>query len=324
MVALQELSLLIPFENKGQINGQIYMGIWAGKGTINVDKFDNSGTIVSNNKGVYFQGNTNIKSFTNSGLISGNQGVSLSGATINNFNNSGTIQGNDGTFGAVFVSGNITTFENTGIISGKSSGMFVTSNIKTLINSGTITTAADYNAYAGIKLDSGGTIDNIINTGTIQSESIGIAVSYGKFGTLTIENGGIVYGKIAGINVGQWQTLGDLYIDGGKDTKKDGTVSGIYSDKYGISLETGSSSQKIYLTNGGVIQGNTNGIRLINSASLSGDMILSGEGSMVKGGSGAAISNESGKISGSITIKDGATIGSDSGKAIENSGSGTV
>lgn len=73
-----------------------------------------------------------------------------------------------------------------------------------------------------------------------------------------------------------------------------------------------------------MIQGNTNGIRLINSASLSGDMILSGEGSMVKGGSGATISNESGKISSSITIKDGATIGSDSGQAIENSGSGIV
>ncbi|HEG2608132.1 TPA: hypothetical protein SCU98_000630, partial [Campylobacter jejuni] len=164
----------------------------------------------------------------------------------------------------MFVSGNITTFENTGIISGKSSGMFVTSNIKTLINSGTITTTGKADNNAGIKLESGGTIDNIINTGTIKSESYGIGVTYGKFGALTIENGGIVYGKIAGINVGQWQTLGNLYIDGGKDTKKDGTVSGIYSDKYGISLETGSSSQKIYLTNGGVIQGNTNGIRLIN------------------------------------------------------------
>ncbi len=126
--------------------------------------------------------------------------------------------------------------------------------------------------------------------------------------------------------MGQWQTLGDLYIDGGKDAKKkDSSVSGVYSAQYGIALDTGSSTQKIYLTNGGgVIQGNTNGIRLINSASLSGDMILSGEGSMVKGGSGATISNESGKISSSITIKDGATIGSDSGQAIENSGSGIV
>ncbi|MBX1359784.1 hypothetical protein I9W44_05885, partial [Campylobacter jejuni] len=291
------------FENKNQINGQIYMGIWSSsQGTLNIENFNNSGTIAgSSNKGtVFFEGNTNIKSLSNNGLISGDQGVRLSGGTINSFNNNGTISGSSS---SILVAGG---------------------NIKTLVNSGTIISNGNHNTNAGIKLESGGTIENIINTGTIQSNYTGIVVTYGKFKDLTVKDGGVVYGKYAGIAVGQWQTLGNLYIDGGKDTKKDGTVSGIYSDKYGISLETGSSSQKIYLTNGGVIQGNTNGIRLINSASLSGDMILSGEGSMVKGGSGAAISNESGKISGSITIKDGATIGSDSGKAIENSGSGTV
>lgn len=291
------------FENKNQINGQIYMGIWSSsQGTLNIENFNNSGTIAgSSNKGtVFFEGNTNIKSFSNNGLISGDQGVRLSGGTINSFNNNGTISGSSS---SILVAGG---------------------NIKTLVNSGTIISNGNHNTNAGIKLESGGTIENIINTGTIQSNYTGIVVTYGKFKDLTVKDGGVVYGKYAGIAVGQWQTLGNLYIDGGKDTKKDGTVSGIYSDKYGISLETGLSSQKIYLTNGGVIQGNTNGIRLINSASLSGDMILSGEGSMVKGGSGAAISNESGKISGSITIKDGATIGSDSGKAIENSGSGTV
>ncbi|ECR5892022.1 autotransporter outer membrane beta-barrel domain-containing protein [Campylobacter jejuni] len=288
------------FENKGQINGQIYMGIWAGKGTINVDKFDNSGTIVSNNKGVYFQGNTNIKSFTNSGLISGNQGVSLSGGTINSFNNNGTISGSSS---SILVAGG---------------------NIKTLVNSGTIISNGNRNTNAGIKLESGGTIENIINTGTIQSNYTGIVVTYGKFGALTIENGGIVYGKYAGIAVGQWQTLGNLYIDGGKDTKKDGTVSGIYGDKYGISLKTGSSSQKIELTNGGIIQGKVNGIKLGNAASLSGEMILSGEGSRVEGGSGSGISNESGKITGSIKVEDGATVTSSSGQAISNSGSGSI
>ncbi|EAH7988144.1 autotransporter outer membrane beta-barrel domain-containing protein [Campylobacter jejuni] len=288
------------FENKGQINGQIYMGIWAGKGTINVDKFDNSGTIVSNNKGVYFQGNTNIKSFTNSGLISGNQGVSLSGGTINSFNNNGTISGSSS---SILVAGG---------------------NIKTLVNSGTIISNGNHNTNAGIKLESGGTIENIINTGTIKSNYTGIVVTYGKFGALTIENGGIVYGKYAGIAVGQWQTLGNLYIDGGKDTKKDGTVSGIYGDKYGISLETGSSSQKIELTNGGIIQGKVNGIKLGNAASLSGEMILSGEGSRVEGGSGSGISNESGKITGSIKVEDGATVTSSSGQAISNSGSGSI
>ncbi|OEW15993.1 hypothetical protein AJ935_00750, partial [Campylobacter sp. BCW_6876] len=66
------------FENTKQINGQIYMGIWAGRGTINVDKFNNSGTIAgSNGRGVYFQGNTNIKSFSNSGFINANKSVDI-------------------------------------------------------------------------------------------------------------------------------------------------------------------------------------------------------------------------------------------------------
>ncbi|OWK89542.1 hypothetical protein B5Z71_06660 [Campylobacter jejuni] len=289
------------FENKGQINGQIYMGIWAGKGTINVDKFDNSGTITASNndKGIFFQGNTNIQSFSNNGLISGDQGVSLSGGTINSFNNSGTI-------------------------SGSSSGIFVAGgNIKTLVNSGTIISNGSYDANAGIKLESGGTIENIINTGTIQSNYSGIVVTWGKFGTLTIRDGGVVYGKDAGIAIAQWQTLGDLYIDG-TSSKKDGTVSGIYGDINGIVLETGSSSQKIELKNGGIIKGNINGIRLDNAASLSGEMILSGKGSRVEGGSGAGISNDGGKITGSMTIKDGATVTSSSGQAISNSGSGSI
>ncbi|EDP4199088.1 hypothetical protein GRS79_03320, partial [Campylobacter jejuni] len=181
-----------------------------------------------------------------------------------------------------------------------------------------ITTTSEDIFGAGIKLENGSTIENIINTGTIQSNNLGMAVSWGKFGTLTIKDGGVIYGKTAGITVGQWQTLGDLYIDG-TSSKKDGTVSGIYSDNFGISLETGSSSQKIELVNGGIIKGKVHGIRLIDLASLSGEMILSGEGSRVEGGSGSGISNDGGKIEGSITIKDGATVTATSNQAISNS-----
>ncbi|BEJ60802.1 hypothetical protein B10172_08240 [Campylobacter jejuni] len=186
-----------------------------------------------------------------------------------------------------------------------------------------ITTTSEDIFGAGIKLENGSTIENIINTGTIQSNNLGMAVSWGKFGTLTIKDGGVIYGKTTGITVGQWQTLGDLYIDG-TSSKKDGTVSGIYSDNFGISLETGSSSQKIELVNGGIIKGKVHGIRLINSASLSGEMILSGEGSRVEGGSGSGISNDGGKIEGSITIKDGATVTATSNQAISNSDSGSI
>ncbi|HEG8471471.1 TPA: hypothetical protein SF273_001838, partial [Campylobacter jejuni] len=239
-------------------------------------------------------------SFSNSGSINGSSnGVNVSWATIENLNNLGTINGS-------------------------SSGVFVAGgNIKTLVNSGMITTTSEDTFGAGIKLENGSTIENIINIGTIQSNNLGMAVSWGKFGTLTIKDGGVIYGKTAGITVGQWQTLGDLYIDG-TSSKKDGAVSGIYSDNFGISLETGSSSQKIELKNGGIIKGKIHGIRLIDSASLSGEMILSGEGSRVEGGSGAGISNRSGKITGSITIKDGATVTATSNQAISNSDSGSI
>ncbi|BEJ83746.1 autotransporter outer membrane beta-barrel domain-containing protein [Campylobacter jejuni] len=312
------------FENKNQINGNIYMGLWGNsQGTINIDKFGNSGTITaSNRKGVYFEGNTNIKTFNNSGFISGIQGVDLSGGTIISFSNSGSINGSSN--GVNVSLATIENLNNLGTINGSSSGVFVAgSNIKTLVNSGMITTTSEDIFGAGIKLENGSTIENIINTGTIQSNNLGMAVSWGKFGTLTIKDGGVIYGKTAGITVGQWQTLGDLYIDG-TSSKKDGTVSGIYSDNFGISLETGSSSQKIELVNGGIIKGKVHGIRLINSASLSGEMILSGEGSRVEGGSGSGISNDGGKIEGSITIKDGATVTATSNQAISNSDSGSI
>ncbi|EOH6883743.1 hypothetical protein ACMC04_000637, partial [Campylobacter jejuni] len=312
------------FENTGQINEQIYMGIWGGNsGTLSIDKFNNSGTIQSpSDLGVYFEGgHTSIKTFNNSGFISGSQGVGLSGGTIISFSNSGSINGSSNGVNVSWAT--IENLNNLGTINGSSSGVFVAGgNIKTLVNSGMITTGEDIFG-AGIKLEYGGTIENIINTGTIQSNNLGMAVSWGKFGTLTIKDGGVIYGKTAGITVGQWQTLGDLYIDG-TSSKKDGTVSGIYSDNFGISLETGSSSQKIELVNGGIIKGKVHGIRLINSASLSGEMILSGEGSRVEGGSGSGISNDGGKIEGSITIKDGATVTATSNQAISNSGSGSI
>ncbi|HIC3946448.1 TPA: autotransporter outer membrane beta-barrel domain-containing protein, partial [Campylobacter jejuni] len=123
------------------------------------------------------------------------------------------------------------------------------------------------------------------------------------------------------IGVGRSQTLGDLYIDG---SSNNGTVSGIYSEEHGILLENNSRTQKIELKNGGIIKGNIDGIRLINSASLSGEMILSGEGSRVEGGRGVGILNRSGKIEGSIKVEDGATVTATSNRAIANSGSGSI
>ncbi|ECP6746952.1 autotransporter outer membrane beta-barrel domain-containing protein [Campylobacter jejuni] len=242
-------------------------------------------------------------------------------ANVKTLINKGTIKGH--AISIKSLGGTIETLTNEGIMDGKSAGIYMSGGrVKTLINSGTINhTDSSVGWGAGIKLENGGTIENIINTGTVNSAGFGISVTHGKFGTLTIKNGGTVYGKYVGIGVGQWQTLGDLYIDG---SSNNGRVSGIYSDQRGISLDAGSRTQKIELKNGGIIKGKIHGIRLDNGASLSGEMILSGEGSRVEGGSGAGILNRSGKIEGSITIKDGATVTATSNRAIANSGSGSI
>ncbi|BEJ61718.1 autotransporter outer membrane beta-barrel domain-containing protein [Campylobacter jejuni] len=249
--------------------------------------------------------NTKIDTFTNNGFI----------------NSPGSGQWNNG----IWISSNATIEKlvNNGTIKGGHSAIMVTSqHIKTVENTGIIHAEGEWGS--SILLEYGGFIEHIINTGTISSNNVGIGSAYGVFGTLTIKDGGIVYGKEAGILVGQWQTLGDLYIDGGKNTSKDGTVSGIYGDNNGISLNESSKTQKIELKNGGIIKGKVHGIRLDNGASLSGEMILSGEGSRVEGGSGAGILNRSGKIEGSIKVEDGATVTSSSGQAIANSGSGSI
>ncbi|EKE4866600.1 hypothetical protein ACNA6K_000414 [Campylobacter jejuni] len=338
------------FDNQGIIgNGSSKFGVtvWGGDKDSSksiISNFSNSGTIHSNaGESIYF-GNANISSFANSGTIKSNQGAGVNisrGTSIENFNNSGTIEGkndgirinanvktltNKGTIKgdgiSIRLNGTIESLINEGIMDGKSTGIYMNKGfVKTLTNSGTINQNNSVTWAAGIKLEHGSTIENIINTGSIRSNAFGISVTGGKFGTLTIKDGGQVYGKYSAIGVGRSQTLGDLYIDG---SSNNGRVSGIYSEENGIALDANSQTQKIELKNGGIIKGKIHGIRLDNGASLSGEMILSGEGSRVEGGSGAGILNRSGKITGSITIKDGATVTATSNQAIANYLSGSI
>lgn len=258
-----------------------------------------------------------INTFVNEGLIAAtNDGIQINtNANVKTLINKGTIQG----FSAPIKSsgGTIETLTNEGTMNGESIGIYMSGGlVKTLINNGTINQNNSATWAAGIKLQSNSTIENIINTGSIRSNAFGISVTGGKFGTLTIKDGGQVYGKYSAIGVGRSQTLGDLYIDG--------SSSKIYGEENGIALDANSRTQKIELKNGGIIKGNIHGIRLDNGASLSGEMILSGEGSRVEGGSGAGILNRSGKIEGSITIKDGATVTATSNLAIANHRSGSI
>nr|HDV6487312.1 hypothetical protein [Campylobacter jejuni] len=335
------------FSNSGTIHSNVGESIYFGNA--NISSFVNSRTIKSNQgTGVNISQGTSIGNFNNTGTIEGkSMGVRVD-STINTFVNSGlittTVKGahwsdgirinanvktliNKGTiqgFSAPIRSlgRTIETLINEGIMDGKSIGIYMSGGlVKTLTNSGTINQNNSETWAAGIKLQNNSTIENIINTGSIHSNAFGISVTGGKFGTLTIKDGGQVYGKYSAIGVGQSQTLGDLYIDGHSNN---GRVSGIYSEEHGILLENNSRTQKIELKNGGIIKGKIDGIRLTDSASLSGEMILSGEGSRVEGGRGAGILNRSGKIKGSITIKDGATVTATSNQAIANSGSGSI
>lgn len=260
-----------------------------------------------------------INTFVNDGLIAAtNNGIQIN-ANVKTLKNKGTIKGQAI---SIRLNGTIDQLINEGIMDGKSTGIYMNRGfVKTLTNSGTINQNNSATWAAGIKLENGSTIENIINTGSIHSNAFGISVTDGKFGTLTIKDGGMVYAKYAAIGVGQSQTLGDLYIDG---SLNNGRVSGIYSEEHGILLENNSRTQKIELKNGGIIKGKIDGIRLTDSASLSGEMILSGEGSRVEGGSAAGILNRSGKITGSITIKDGATVTATSNRAIVNHRSGSI
>ncbi|ELQ1160968.1 hypothetical protein QTL13_001105, partial [Campylobacter jejuni] len=269
------------FVNSGTIKSEQGTGVNISQGT-SIENFNNTGTIKGKKMGVNVR--STINTFVNEGLIAAtNDGIQINtNANVKTLINKGTIEGH--AISIRSLGGTIETLTNEGIMSGKSAGIYMSGGlVKTLINKGTINhTDSSVGWGAGIKLENGSTIENIINTGTVNSNSFGIAVTHGKFGTLTIKDGGMVYGKYEGIGVGQWQTLGDLYIDG---SSSNGTVSGIYSDQRGISLDANSRTQKIELKNGGIIKGKVHGIRLDNGASLSGEMILSGEGSRVEGGS---------------------------------------
>ncbi|EAL0423717.1 hypothetical protein E7S01_09260, partial [Campylobacter jejuni] len=235
-------------------------------------------------------------------------------ANVKTLKNTGTIQGSAPIRS---LGGTIETLINEGTMKGESIGIYMSGGlVKTLTNSGTINQNNSATWAAGIKLQNNSTIENIINTGSIHSNAFGISVTGGKFGTLTIKDGGQVYGKYSAIGVGRSQTLGDLYIDG--------SSSKIYGEENGIVLDANSRTQKIELKNGGIIKGKIHGIRLDNGASLSGEMILSGEGSRVEGGSGAGILNRSGKIEGSIKVEDGATVTATSNHAIANYRSGSI
>ncbi|MDP8468298.1 hypothetical protein RAP44_03185, partial [Campylobacter jejuni] len=199
------------FVNSGTIKSKQGAGVNISQGT-SIGNFNNSGTIEGKRIGVNVR--STINTFVNNGLIAAtNDGIQIN-ANVKTLINKGTIKGHATSIRS--LGGTIETLTNEGIMDGKSAGIYMSGGrVKTLINKGTINhTDSSVGWGAGIKLENGGTIENIINTGTVNSAGFGISVTHGKFGTLTIKDGGQVYAKYTAIGVGQWQTLGDLYIDG--------------------------------------------------------------------------------------------------------------
>ncbi|EOI9441821.1 autotransporter outer membrane beta-barrel domain-containing protein, partial [Campylobacter jejuni] len=232
------------FENKNQINGNVYMGVWGGNsGTLNIDKFDNSGTITASGQGVFFEGkNTNIQSFSNTGVINANKGVDIGNiGGIKVFNNSGTIQGTEV---GVAINTKIDTFTNGGFINSQGNGMWSNgiwisdqTTIENFNNTGTIQTSTGYN---GINMN-GGTIKNFNNTGTIQTANrSGVYVSQGTIETFT--------------NIGTIKSTGNIQPSDDIDVS-----SGVY-----LGGANGDSTIKTF-TNTGLISG-IMGVNIVKSS----------------------------------------------------------
>ncbi|OEX02231.1 hypothetical protein A0M43_05185 [Campylobacter jejuni] len=266
------------FENTGQVNGQIYMGVWGGQGTLTVDQFDNSGTIASSDKGVFFEGGANNKS------------------TINNFNNTGVITTSTNKEAVRFNHTDVKTITNNGNI--KSEGhrgiSIDNSSVQTLNNSGTIQTSnQDVNNWDTQAIYIGySTIQTFINSGTLKGDgrkdpggpngamfaSSGVNLSGS---TITnFDNSGILSGRV-GINIssttidnfkntgtiegtsGAKQLSGAVFIQSwgtSSSTIKNFENTGLIKNQNGNAIFIGDGNKIETLTNKGTIEAGNNGI----------------------------------------------------------------
>ncbi|ENY6720881.1 autotransporter outer membrane beta-barrel domain-containing protein, partial [Campylobacter jejuni] len=351
------------FDNKGTIDGHIYMGLWQGSGgTISIENFNNEGTIKGGDRqGVYFQGNVHVETFHNEGTISGSGddlehnnfsvagGVSMSGGTIETFKNSGTIQSTGKEHNPAGVKLNyakVKTFENTGFISGTIGVMTTQGTIETFKNSGTIESksgAAIKIQTAHIKADPSQTnhnnasaITHFTNEGTIKSASDGVLIESGnKIGTLT--NQGTIESKSNGISFfdhGIDSSLDNAYL--GKIILEPG--SSIKAGKNGINIDNQAARtvrvDSIEVKAGASVSGGEAGI--VNERIIGGDsgddkkggIIISGE---VSGRIAGILNKGKGSIAGSIVVENGGKLdsiindeGATIGRGITHNGEGEL
>ncbi|WP_408609828.1 beta strand repeat-containing protein, partial [Helicobacter burdigaliensis] len=314
------------FNNSGTLTSNNSSGMYI-QGTIKEFENAGNGTIEGTN-GINIVEGGKIENLTNDGTIQGQNGIAIrSGGAVGTINNKGTINAGEGYYkGAIFVNnGSVSNINNNGSLQGSNGILIENGTVGNITNNGTIQSVGSGNFTGYGVLLAGGKIDTLTNTGTIISEGTnaiqvdggariekveikgglvesqkgsGIYVSYGSYGSITINETAKVKGASAGISVGQWQQMGALSIDG-KDSAVIGGENGIY-------IDTGSRTSTITLTNGGKIQGGNAGIYL-NNAFLSGNTTIDGEGSSISGGIAGIYLNK-GSFDGTIEVKNGGSI----------------
>ncbi|EGK8036340.1 autotransporter outer membrane beta-barrel domain-containing protein [Campylobacter lari] len=301
--------------NTGLIEGSS-AGVSVTTKNTTLKNLENSGTIKGGSNGIKVDNGGKLETLNNTGTIigSGSHGIRVDSATLQNLKNSGTISGNG--YGVYIRNSTLDNLENSGTINdGNAAAIFVYGgNIGTINNSGNIISTGTNDWSAAIKLEGGGKIENITNTGTIESNHDGIAVSYGKFETLDIKDGGIIKAKRHGINISQWQTLGDLYVDN----------ASIYGGESGILLSTGSTTSDISIKNGGVVYGGDYGM-YFDHAYLNQNTTIAGENSAIHGGIAGIYLSRGSALKGTIEVKDkGMISGGENGFGIVNADSANI
>ncbi|SUW97067.1 autotransporter beta-domain-containing protein [Campylobacter jejuni subsp. doylei] len=310
------------FENKKTIDGDIYMGIHNGSGTINIDTFNNAGTISGvsrSEKGVHFQGKGSakvyIKTFHNqqNGTITGErQGVWFQGNNVD-------LKSNDKPL-------HITLFNNEGFISGSGGdnlldndgdrgyysggGVVMTSStIETFKNSGTIKSTGTNNYPGGVKLIRA-TVNTFENTGLISGLN-GLVILKGTIENFT--NSGTIEstGQSGGEAAIRIQTA-ELDPSSITNFTNDGIIK---SSSNGVLIESGNKIET--LTNKRTIESKLNGIGFLDDGGNTspdnthlGKIILE-EGSSIKAEKkGINIDHETARSIrvGGIEVKAGASV----------------
>ncbi|WP_337209391.1 autotransporter outer membrane beta-barrel domain-containing protein [Campylobacter sp. LH-2024] len=336
-----------------------------------INTFENKGLINSPgngryNNGIWISSGANIETFTNSGTISGGNGIRTEGGTIKNFINSGTIVGHGNrevsdtdtvtaTTGLYLKTNTIGTFDNQGIISGNNGITITASKIENFKNNGTIESNSKHKNGAAINITNMGnqisSISNFENSGTIKANNAsGILIEAGnKIETLT--NKGTIEACLYGIGFYTVDEYGGQ-IDIGQINLESGSV--IKAGQNGIHIdgsERGIKAKGIDVKSGSKIEGGNAGIYIGGGKELNTLIKISGE---VKGGvagiinegvigsgesdqdtgikiesggslAGGIVNQGNGSISGSITVENGGKLDSIVNTSTSNTGiSGSI